>query len=109
MVRELGSGDPGTGNQLTQFADPDGHPSVLAYRMGKVEEGVNGLRHQLDLITQNYPTQQTIQLIIDPLMRRVETMENEKRQEEVTYGCLVSCIYFHYHAYATKRITEYVY
>ena len=60
----------------------DGHPMVLAYRVGQVEHTLSQIVMKLDLIAQNYPTTATIQLLLDPLKARVTDLENQNKEEE---------------------------
>lgn len=60
----------------------DGHPMVLAYRMGRVESQLGHIEGKLDLIAQNYPTTATIQLLLEPLKEKVEALETKNKEEE---------------------------
>lgn len=60
----------------------DGHPMVLAYRVGQVEQTLNQIVGKLDLISQNYPTTATIQLLLEPLKDRVIDLEAKNEKEE---------------------------
>lgn len=66
------------------LSDADGHPNVVAWRLGQVEHGVRELGLKIDMIAQNYPTQGTLQLLIDPIKTSILELQVKNKEEELS-------------------------
>lgn len=59
------------------FDKADGHPTVVAYRMGKLETVVDGLDTRVDRL----PSTDTINLMLEPWKQTVRDLQAERKSE----------------------------
>lgn len=71
-----------TGTPPEMLMDSDGHPNVVAWRLGKVEEGVEKLSAKLDLVVQNYPTTQTLSILLDPMKGDIKEIQDKLKDTD---------------------------